>query len=100
MIDETSILIIYTGGTIGMIADDNTGALVPFNFENIDKQIPELRKFNYNLGFHCFEPLLDSSNMNPEVWIELAQIIKKTMKTMMVLLSFMDLILWLILHLP
>lgn len=77
MIEETSILIIYTGGTIGMIADTKTGALVPFNFENIDKQIPELGKFNYNLGFHCFEPILDSSNMNPEVWVELAHIIKK-----------------------
>jgi len=77
MNDETSIMIIYTGGTIGMISDNNTGALVPFNFENIYEQIPELRKFNYNLGVHCFDPLLDSSNMNPKVWIELAQIIKK-----------------------
>ncbi len=77
MIEETSILLIYTGGTIGMIADNSTGALVPFNFKNIDNQIPELGKFNYNLGFHCFEPILDSSNMNPDVWVELAQIIKK-----------------------
>ena len=77
MIEETSILLIYTGGTIGMIADCNSGALVPFNFENIDKQIPELSRFNYNLGFHCFEPILDSSNMNPKVWVELAQIIEK-----------------------
>jgi len=77
MIEETSILLIYTGGTIGMIADNNTGALVPFNFENIDKQIPELSRFNYNLSFHCFDPILDSSNMNPQVWIKLAQIIDK-----------------------
>ncbi len=77
MIEETSILLIYTGGTIGMIADNSTGALVPFNFKNIDNQIPELGKFNYNLGFHCFEPILDSSNMNPDIWVELAQIIKK-----------------------
>ncbi|MBC8319985.1 MAG: type I asparaginase [Bacteroidetes bacterium] len=77
MIEETSILIIYTGGTIGMIADNKTGALVPFNFENIDNHIPELGMFHYNLGFHCFEPILDSSNMNPAVWVELAQIIEK-----------------------
>jgi len=77
MIEETSILIIYTGGTIGMIADSKTGALIPFNFENINEQIPELSKFNFHLGFHCFDPILDSSNMNPQVWIELAQIIKK-----------------------
>jgi len=77
MIEETSILIIYTGGTIGMIADSNTEALIPFNFENINDQIPELSKFHYNLGFHCFDPILDSSNMNPKVWIELADIIKQ-----------------------
>ncbi len=77
MIEETSILIIYTGGTIGMIADSKTDALIPFNFENINDQIPELSRFNYNLGFHCFDPILDSSNMSPEIWIELAQIIKK-----------------------
>lgn len=77
MVEETSILIIYTGGTIGMIADSTTGALIPFNFDNIYKQIPVLDKFNYNLGFHCFEPILDSSNMNPGVWVELARIIKK-----------------------
>ena len=74
--NETSILIIYTGGTIGMIADDETGALIPFDFDNIYKQIPELDKFNFNIGFHCFDPILDSSNMKPEIWIELAQIIK------------------------
>jgi len=77
MIEETSILIIYTGGTIGMIADKGSGALVPFNFDSINKQIPELNRFNFTLDFHCFEPIMDSSNMNPEVWIELGQIIKK-----------------------
>ncbi len=76
MIEETSVLIIYTGGTIGMIADDKTGALIPFNFENINELIPELSKFNFNIGFHCFNPILDSSNMNPNVWTELSQIIK------------------------
>ena len=75
MAKDTSILLIYTGGTIGMIADESTNVLVPFNFDNISEQIPELDKFNYDLGFHCFDPLLDSSNMNPTVWIELAQII-------------------------
>ncbi len=75
MTEETSILIIYTGGTIGMIADDATGALIPFNFENINDQIPELTKFNFHIGFHCFDPILDSSNMNPDAWVDLAQII-------------------------
>ena len=74
---ETSILIIYTGGTIGMMADPQTGALVPFDFQQINDQIPELKNMNFHLGFHCFDPILDSSNMKPEVWIELASIIEK-----------------------
>lgn len=77
MIDQTAILIIYTGGTIGMIMDEETGALVPFNFEGIYEQIPVLKKFHCQLDFHCFDPVLDSSNMNPEVWAELATIIDK-----------------------
>jgi L-asparaginase len=74
---EISILIIYTGGTIGMMADPKTGALVPFDFQQINDQIPELKNMNFQLGFHCFDPILDSSNMKPEVWVELASIIEK-----------------------
>lgn len=73
--EETSILLIYTGGTIGMIADPKTGALIPFDFEGINKQIPELKRFNYNIDFHCFDPLLDSSNMNPDAWIAIGHIV-------------------------
>ncbi len=76
MVDQTSLLIIYTGGTIGMIQDEETGALVPFNFDDIYDQIPVLKKFDYNLVFHCFDPLLDSSNMNPESWVELVSFIE------------------------
>jgi L-asparaginase len=77
MIEQTSILIIYTGGTIGMIQDEVTGVLVPFNFDEVYNHIPVLKKFHYHLDFHCFDPLLDSSNMNPEVWVELVRIIEK-----------------------
>jgi L-asparaginase len=77
MVDETSILIIYTGGTIGMIEEEKSGALVPFNFDLIYEQIPVLKKFHFKLGFHCFDPIMDSSNMSPEAWIELATIIEK-----------------------
>jgi len=76
MNEETSILIIYTGGTIGMIADEKTNALVPFNFDNIHNQLPELARFCYKLDFQCFDEVIDSSNMNPEVWIKIAQKIK------------------------
>lgn len=60
-----------------MIIDEETGSLKPFDFEGIYDQIPVLKKYHYDLDFHCFDPLMDSSNMNPDVWIELASIIEK-----------------------
>jgi L-asparaginase len=77
MLDHTSILVIYTGGTIGMIRDEETGVLKPFNFDGIYEQIPILKKYHYELDFHCFDPLMDSSDMNPDVWVELAEIIER-----------------------
>jgi L-asparaginase len=73
----TSILVIYTGGTIGMIRNEMSGVLVPFNFENVYEQIPTLKRFHLQLDFHCFEPLMDSSNMSPRVWESLASIIQE-----------------------
>lgn len=75
MTEETSILIIYTGGTIGMIRDEQTNALRPFNFDKVYDHIPTLRKFRYNLDFHCFDPLLDSSSVGPDEWVMMAEII-------------------------
>jgi len=75
MNNQTSILIIYTGGTIGMIKDQDTGVLKPFNFENIFNQIPDLKEFKYDLEFYCFEPLVDSSNMNPNLWKKITNVI-------------------------
>jgi L-asparaginase len=77
MDDQISILIIYTGGTIGMIKNPDTGSLQPFNFEGIYEQIPELKRFHYQLDFYCFDPLIDSSNMHPNHWVELVDIIEK-----------------------
>lgn len=74
--DQTSILVIYTGGTIGMIKDEETGSLIPFNFENIYEQVPILEKFDYKLDFHCFDPILDSSNIAPGNWIKIAEVIE------------------------
>ncbi|TDO21725.1 L-asparaginase [Pedobacter duraquae] len=70
------ILIIYTGGTIGMVNHPQTGALIPFDFEQIKQNVPELARLNYDLAVHSFDPILDSSNMNPDVWAELAGIIQ------------------------
>jgi len=71
-----SILIIYTGGTIGMVNDPATGTLIPFNFKQIQQNVPELARLNYRLDVHSFDPILDSSNMTPEIWAELASLIK------------------------
>ena len=73
---RTSILLIYTGGTIGMMQDARSGELKPFNFKALTKQIPELSKFDIDLSSISFEIPLDSSNMHPRVWIKLATIIK------------------------
>ncbi len=74
--DQTSILVIYTGGTIGMIKDEKTGSLVPFNFEDIYEQVPILEKFDYKLDFHCFDPILDSSDIQPDDWLKMTKIIE------------------------
>ncbi|MGE8379550.1 MAG: asparaginase domain-containing protein, partial [Sphingobacterium sp.] len=68
-----NIFIIYTGGTIGMVKDE-TGTFVPFDFELIKRNLPDLSRLDYKLTVHSFEPIIDSSNMKPEIWIEMAQI--------------------------
>jgi L-asparaginase len=73
---KPSVLLIYTGGTIGMMQDPKTGVLKPFNFKALTKQIPELQKFDIELSSISFEKPIDSSNMSPETWIQLAHIIK------------------------
>ena len=73
---KTSVLLIYTGGTIGMMQDVRTGELKPFNFKALTKQIPELSKFDIELSSISFKKPIDSSNMHPRVWIELTTIIK------------------------
>ncbi|MET3978583.1 L-asparaginase [Mucilaginibacter sp. UYP25] len=72
----SQILIIYTGGTIGMMSDPVTKTLVPINFEQIMDNVPELEKLNCKIKVHSFEHIIDSSNMNPEVWAELAALIE------------------------
>ncbi|MGE0077691.1 MAG: asparaginase [Bacteroidales bacterium] len=73
---NTSILIIYTGGTIGMKQNPETGALSPFNFEQIEEEVPELRKFGFDLHTISFDPPIDSSDITPDFWVKLALIVK------------------------
>jgi len=74
---EISILIIYTGGTIGMVHDPVTGSLVPIDFRHISDHVPELRKFGYDLHSISFDPVKDSSNIDPGVWVKMAEIIEE-----------------------
>ncbi|KIC95270.1 asparaginase [Flavihumibacter solisilvae] len=74
---KTRILIIYTGGTVGMVIDAGTGALKPIGFKEIRDNIPEIVKLGYEFEVHAFNPPMDSSNMHPKVWVELALIIEK-----------------------
>lgn len=77
MAKKPSILIIYTGGTIGMILDVETGALVPFDFNSLSEHVTELKKVNVSISSVSFDPLLDSSNINSVEWIKLAKIIEE-----------------------
>lgn len=72
---KTSILIIYTGGTIGMV--QRAGTLAPVKFDQILDEVPELTKFGYNIKSVIFNPPLDSSNMNPGIWVKIANTIRK-----------------------
>ncbi|MDX1903710.1 MAG: asparaginase [Thermonemataceae bacterium] len=71
-----SILVIYTGGTLGM-SYNQEGVLQAFNFENIQERIPELSRFDYEITVLAFDEPLDSSNISPEHWLLLAQLIEE-----------------------
>ncbi len=71
------ILIIYTGGTIGMMSDPKTNVLRPINFEQIMENVPELERLNCRIKVHSFAEIIDSSNMSPAIWSQLAGLIEK-----------------------
>lgn len=71
----SSILLIYTGGTIGMKEDPITQSLKPFNFNQILEEVPELKKFGYSIDTYSFNPVIDSSDVQPCFWVELVQLI-------------------------
>ena len=74
---KSKVLLIYTGGTIGMMQDAKTGQLKPFDFKQLTDQIPELNKFDVTLSAISFAKPIDSSDMQPEVWMEIAKMIEK-----------------------
>jgi len=75
MLYKAKILLIYTGGTIGMRKDFETGALKAFNFSKLLQRIPELKQLDCEIETISFENPIDSSNMNPEEWSKIASII-------------------------
>lgn len=76
MSNSTKVLIIYTGGTIGMVEDPETGLLHAFDFDHLLEEIPELNKFDIQLDVHALEKPLDSSNIGPQSWVEMLEVIE------------------------
>lgn len=73
--ESTSILMIYTGGTIGMVQDPADGIMKPFDLERIMEQVPEIKGLGYNIEAVSFDPPVDSSDINPDTWSRMAEII-------------------------
>lgn len=73
---NSKILLIYTGGTIGMMKDYQTGVLRAFEFDNIYHRIPELSHLDCVIDSVSFEKAIDSSDMNPKHWINIAETIE------------------------
>lgn len=75
--EKASILLIYTGGTIGMKQDASDMTLKPFDFSQILEEVPELAKFAYRIDTYTFNPLIDSSDVEPALWQELTRLISE-----------------------
>ncbi len=73
----TRVLLIYTGGTIGMNVSRQTGALEPFCFDSLLERVPELRQFELAIDTRQFDPPIDSSDMTPDVWVRLVGLISQ-----------------------
>lgn len=77
MINNSNILLIYTGGTIGMIKDFETGALKAFNFDELLLKIPELKLLEHTIETVSFDEPVDSSNVDLDFYVTLAEIIEE-----------------------
>lgn len=73
--EKAKVLIIYTGGTIGMVKDHESGSLVAFDFNHLYEQVPELKRLEIDIAAISFEQPVDSSEMSPVKWRKLAQIV-------------------------
>lgn len=74
---RASVLVIYTGGTFGMVYDQKANQLIPFDFERVLDRLPELHRLDFEITMLTLPEIIDSSNMKPAIWVELAQIIQQ-----------------------
>ncbi len=74
---RADILLIYTGGTIGMIKDFETGALKAFDFDDLLNHVPELRLLEHRIDTYSFDVPIDSSNMCPLHFVQMANVIEE-----------------------
>ena len=77
MTQKSALLLMYTGGTIGMKQDMKDLTLKPFDFSQILDEVPEIRKFAFKIDTYSFEPPIDSSDVEPSLWQDLARLIKE-----------------------
>lgn len=73
---QPTILLIYTGGTIGMKRDEESGALVPFDFSGIHEEFPSIKRLHVNIDVYTMPKLIDSSNVQPTDWCAIAEVIR------------------------
>jgi L-asparaginase len=73
---STSVLMIYTGGTLGMVYDRTGRHLVPFDFSQMNDRLPELNRFDFQLTVVALDQPIDSSNVMPDHWLQWAHLIR------------------------
>jgi len=77
MIDiNAHVLLVYTGGTIGMVENPETGSLEPFDFAHLNNHLPELQRFRFQVDHIVFDPVIDSSDITPEHWKKIVHTIE------------------------
>ncbi len=75
--EPCSLLLIYTGGTIGMVENPMTGVLKAFDFTYLQENVPELKRLGCNIEVLQYDPPIDSSAINIDLWLRLAQTIEE-----------------------
>ena len=75
---SNKVLLIYTGGTIGMGRNPMTGALEPLNFKHLKEHLPEFKYIKADIDVHQFNPPIDSSDMSPRMWTKLVELIARS----------------------